>query len=100
MFGEESAVMLDTGNSMGCEDFSFVAEEVGGTFFQLGTKNPKDAMGEGTGTNGHHPKFDIDERALPRGAAFFSSFALEWAGLQADDVAAEGEEDEGKHAEL
>jgi len=35
MFGKESAKLLDSGHMMGCEDFSFVAEEVGGTFFGL-----------------------------------------------------------------
>ena len=41
--------------------------------------HPDDDVGKGTGTNAHNPLFDIDERALPRGSAFFATFALEWA---------------------
>ena len=47
--------------------------------FFMGTRHPDDPLGEGTGVQAHNPFFDIDERALPRGAAFYASVALEWA---------------------
>ena len=67
-------------------DFSFVAERVPSTMFFMGTRHPDDPLGVRTGTQAHNPLFDVDESALPRGAAFYASFALEWAkkGATAD----------------
>ena len=47
--------------------------------FMVGTKHPDDKDGEGTAAPAHNPLFHMDERALPRGAAFMASLALEWA---------------------
>nr|WP_318540493.1 M20 family metallopeptidase [Terribacillus saccharophilus] len=57
-FGEEQVIPLETG--MGAEDFAYYLQEKPGSFFKVGSRN------EDTGTHypHHHPKFDIDERAL------------------------------------
>lgn len=78
LFGEDAARTYTT-QSMGCEDFSFVSQEVPAVQFRIGTKTPEHAIGEKTGSPSHNPLFDIDERALPRGAAFLSTIALSWA---------------------
>jgi IAA-amino acid hydrolase len=55
---------------MGAEDFAILAREVPGCFFWLGAAlDPPRAH--------HHPAFDIDERALPMGAAALAACALE-----------------------
>jgi amidohydrolase len=51
--------------TMGSEDFAFILEKVPGCFFFIGSANPEKGLDAGH----HHPKFDIDEAALPRGAA-------------------------------
>jgi IAA-amino acid hydrolase len=57
---------------MGGEDFSYVLERVPGCFVGLGTRN--DALGATYPV--HHPKFLVDENALPIGAALHVAFAL------------------------
>ena len=59
--------------------------------FFIGTKHPDDPLDEGTGTQAHNPLFDIDERALPRGSAFYATLALEWAKKKAATPTADGE---------
>ncbi len=49
--------------SMGAEDFSSFLERVPGSFFFLGTRNPDRNLVYGH----HHPRFDMDESALPAG---------------------------------
>jgi len=56
---------------MGAEDFSFFTQEVPGAMFVLGARI------EGDERQHHHPRFDIDERCLPIGAAILSMAALE-----------------------
>jgi amidohydrolase len=58
---------VDTANftTMGSEDFAYVLEKVPGCFFFIGSANPEKGLDAGH----HHPKFDIDEAALPRGVA-------------------------------
>ncbi|MCM3568565.1 M20 family metallopeptidase [Neobacillus mesonae] len=46
--------------SMGAEDFSYFLLEKPGTYFRAGSKNEDEA----TRYPHHHPRFDIDERAL------------------------------------
>jgi amidohydrolase len=54
---------------MGAEDFAILAREAPGCFFWLGAAlDPPRAH--------HHPAFDIDERALPTGAAALAACAL------------------------
>jgi metal-dependent amidase/aminoacylase/carboxypeptidase family protein len=59
---------------MGGEDFSYYTHQVPGVFFRLGVGNPeKNAV-----YPLHHPMFDLDEEALPIGAALLSAMALEF----------------------
>jgi amidohydrolase len=46
---------------MGAEDFSSFLEAVPGCFFFVGTRNEARGLTWGH----HHPRFDIDEAALP-----------------------------------
>jgi amidohydrolase len=48
------------------EDFAFYQERVPGLFVFAGTNGPREW---------HHPKFDVDERALAPTAAFFAALA-------------------------
>ncbi len=57
---------------MGGEDFSFYAERVPGTFVGLGVRNED----QGATYSVHHPKFKVDEDALPIGAALHVAFAF------------------------
>ena len=54
---------------MGAEDFAYLAREAPGCFFWLG------AMIEDDPRFHHHPRFDIDERCLPTGAAVLAAAA-------------------------
>lgn len=65
--------LLDVNPSMGGEDFSYFTREVPGVFFRLGTNG-----GEDTGYPNHHPKFNVDEDALPYGAAILTQFAYDY----------------------
>ncbi|KHE67006.1 M20 family metallopeptidase [Halobacillus sp. BBL2006] len=57
--------------SMGGEDFSFYANEIPAIFFRLGVRNEeKDAV-----YPLHHPRFDLDENALPNGSAILAAWA-------------------------
>ncbi len=62
---------VDTANyiTMGSEDFAFVLEKVPGCFFFIGSANSEKGLDAGH----HHPRFDIDEAALPRGAALMAA---------------------------
>lgn len=57
--------------SMGGEDFAFFAQEIPGCYFHLGVGK----VGQET-FPWHHPKFNLDEAALPIGAALLSNGAL------------------------
>jgi len=61
---------------MGSEDFSYYLEKVPGTFLFLGTRNEE----KGIVHPHHNPKFDVDEDALPLGAALEAAIALEYLG--------------------
>ncbi|ANE46384.1 hydrolase [Paenibacillus swuensis] len=50
------------------EDFAYYLQETPGLFVFLGTEGPQEW---------HHPAFDVDERALEHGAAFFAALALD-----------------------
>jgi IAA-amino acid hydrolase len=57
---------------MGGEDFAYYQERVPGVFVALGIRNEtQDAV-----YSVHHPKFKVDEDALPLGAAMHVSYAL------------------------
>jgi amidohydrolase len=61
----------ETPLEMGGEDFSYFGREAPGCFFLLGSATP----GEPKRLH-HHPRFDIDERCLPIGAAMLAETAL------------------------
>jgi amidohydrolase len=57
--------------SMGGEDFAFMAQASKGAMMNLGVKEP-----QGEPRYVHHPQFDLDEEALPIGAAMLAETAL------------------------
>jgi amidohydrolase len=66
---------VDTGNvSMGAEDFAFMTQCAPGAMFALGVKPPG-----GQPRYLHTPTFDLDEDALPIGAAILAETALRYA---------------------
>ncbi len=58
---------------MGGEDFSYFARQAPGCFFWLGGATPGEPK-----RRHHHPRFDVDERCLPLGAALLAESALRW----------------------
>ncbi|MCY3021119.1 MAG: amidohydrolase [Planctomycetota bacterium] len=69
--------VVDTRPTMGGEDFACYLEKIPGCFAFLGA-------GDGTPLTAqcfHHPRFSIDERALPWGVALFLQFVCERAGI-------------------
>jgi amidohydrolase len=65
LFGKEDVTYVSP--SMGGEDFSAFLQKAKGCFFKLGSGNPE----KGTNYPHHHPRFDIDEDALPLGVQMF-----------------------------
>jgi amidohydrolase len=63
----------DIPQSMGGDDFSYFLQRVPGALFVLGTNDGT----ERTSFPLHHPRFDIDESALPAGAAVLALTVLE-----------------------
>jgi amidohydrolase len=61
---------------LGGEDFSFVLERVPGAMFRLGTGNVDQGLTWGC----HHPKFNVDEDALPLGVGLMTAVALQYLG--------------------
>lgn len=60
--------------SMGGEDFGAYLEAIPGCFIRLGTRSPETASAPPL----HSPRFDIDEDALPIGAAALAALAIGW----------------------
>ncbi|MGV3524928.1 MAG: M20 metallopeptidase family protein [Candidatus Sericytochromatia bacterium] len=60
--------------SMGGEDFGAYLQVVPGCFFRVGTRHPEHDSAPPL----HSPYFDMDERALPLGAAALANLALAW----------------------
>lgn len=59
-----------TRTGMGAEDFAYMTQQAPGAMFMLGA-----ALPDGTYRAHHTPVFDIDERALPYGAAILAETA-------------------------
>jgi amidohydrolase len=59
--------------TMGSEDMAFMMQEVPGCYFFIGTANPA----KGLNAPHHHPRFDIEEEALPRAAALMAAAAAD-----------------------
>lgn len=62
--------------TMGSEDFAYLVQGVPGCFVFVGSANE----GKGLDAPHHHPKFDIDERALESAVALVASAAAELLG--------------------
>ena len=69
--GEDRPVDFDP--IMGGEDFAYYLQKVPGSFFFFGS-------GDGNEYPHHHPKFDIDEKALPEAALLLTRLALDYLG--------------------
>ncbi|HEY8680380.1 MAG TPA: M20 family metallopeptidase [Candidatus Dormibacteraeota bacterium] len=61
---------------MAAEDFSYVLQRVPGAMVQLGVRDPAWAEPKPV----HTAQFDLDEEALPLGAAVYAAMALEFLG--------------------
>ena len=72
VFGADN--VKETPLIMGSEDFSYFQQKVPGTYYLLGTGNPE----KGTDNAHHHPKFNVDDDALPAGVASLAGFAWTW----------------------
>lgn len=59
-------------SELGAEDFGIMSQHTPGAMFILGTKIENDQR------YGHNPRFDIDEDALPIGAAILAQSALDY----------------------
>jgi IAA-amino acid hydrolase len=70
LLGAENVEQLEP--VMGGEDFAYYTESVPGCFVALGVRN--ETIGAAYGV--HHPKFKVDEDALPLGVALHVAFAL------------------------
>lgn len=64
--------ILEVPPLLGGEDFAYIAAEIPACFALLGTQDPN-----GPPFSLHHPKMQLDEAALPFGAAFLARTALE-----------------------
>ncbi|MCI0519203.1 MAG: amidohydrolase [Chloroflexi bacterium] len=60
--------------SMVAEDMAFILEQIPGCYFYVGSANPE----KGLDAPHHHPRFDIDEDALPRAAALMAAAAMQF----------------------
>lgn len=67
-------LQVDTNDrTMGSEDMAYFLREIPGCFFFVGSASEE----PGVSYPHHHPRFDIDERVLPRAAALMTEAALE-----------------------
>jgi len=69
--GEDKVAHIDP--VMGDEDFAYYLEKVPGAFLFFG-------MGDGQEFPHHHPRFDIDESALPQATLLMTALALAYLG--------------------
>jgi IAA-amino acid hydrolase len=74
MLGEES--VIEHSPVMGGEDFAFYGPHARSVFVMLGIRN--EAVGSTFAL--HHPKFKMDEDALPIGSALHAAYALRYCG--------------------
>ncbi|MEY9945541.1 amidohydrolase [Kitasatospora sp. GAS1066B] len=71
--GEGEAVVEETEQSLGGEDFSWYLEHAPGALARLGVRAPHETAVRDL----HQGQFDVDERAIAIGVELFSSLALE-----------------------
>ena len=62
--------------TMGSEDMAYMMQDIPGCFVFVGSANSE----KGLDAPHHHPRFDIDEEALPRGAALLAAAAADILG--------------------
>jgi amidohydrolase len=55
------------------EDMAFMMQDVPGCYFLVGSNNSEKGLDFGH----HHPRFDFDEQAMPRGAALMAAAAFD-----------------------
>ena len=60
--------------TMGAEDMAYMLERVPGCYFFVGSANREKGLDYGH----HHPKFDVDENALPRAAALMATAIVDF----------------------
>lgn len=73
LLGDRAVVGVEA--VMGGEDFAYYLEEIPGTFFFVGGKH----QGVESSYPHHHPRFDVDERAMLVGGRMFLAAALDAA---------------------
>jgi amidohydrolase len=70
-FGDDQVVLPE--QTMGGDDMSYFLQRAPGVYYLVGTRN----RARGFDAPHHHPRFDIDEAALPIGARLLAASALE-----------------------
>jgi amidohydrolase len=73
LLGEDSVVELPT-PELGGEDFAFFSQRVPSLMFRLGVRNEARGIVHPV----HSPRFDLDEAALPLGAAALARIAMDY----------------------
>jgi amidohydrolase len=64
-------------NTMGSEDMAYMMQSIPGCYFFVGSANVE----KGLDAAHHHPRFDIDEDALPQAAALMAAAAAKFLGV-------------------
>lgn len=62
-----------TYRTMGAEDMAYMMQDIPGCYFFVGSANPAEGLDYGH----HHPRFDFDERVLPKAAALMAAAAAD-----------------------
>ena len=68
------AAMDESYQTMISEDMAYMLQQIPGCFFFVGSANVE----KGLNAPHHHPRFDIDEEALPRAAALMATAVARW----------------------
>lgn len=64
--------MIEDSRTMGAEDMAYMMDDIPGCYFIVGSNNKEKGLDYGH----HHPKFDFDEQALPKGAALLAGAVI------------------------
>ena len=62
--------------TMGSEDMAFMMEDIPGCYVFIGSQNADEGLDFGH----HHPRFNFDERAMPKGVALMAATVMELLG--------------------
>lgn len=63
----------DSIKTMGSEDMAYMMEDIPGCYVFIGSQNAEEGLDYGH----HHPKFNFDERAMPRGVALMAATVMD-----------------------